>query len=170
MGDWSGLVEKPTTDTRFHTGDHSGVNTGITQFRGRSEILAGKFCRNSTGIHRNDRNRGGTDKTSLGYAPSFSGEISHDQTIIAPSFSFLNVVKSCDLVLFSWRKMQKKTKKKRQWWEKCFTSYLHNGTTLEYNSNRLGKLQLRTTIVISLPFCNRYRGSYPFSVCLLSIT
>ena len=36
--------------------DHSGVNTGITQFRGRSEILAGKFHRNSTGIHRNDRN------------------------------------------------------------------------------------------------------------------
>ena len=38
------------------SGDHSGVNTGIAQFRGRSEILAGKFRRNSTGIHRNDRN------------------------------------------------------------------------------------------------------------------
>ena len=50
------------------SGDHSGVNTGITQFRGRSEILAGKFHWNSTGIHRNDRNPtgigGGTDKTS----------------------------------------------------------------------------------------------------------
>ena len=38
------------------SGDHSGVNTGIAQFRGRSEILAGKFRWNSTGIHRNDRN------------------------------------------------------------------------------------------------------------------
>jgi hypothetical protein len=37
-------------------------------------------------------------------------EISHGTTIVAPSFSFPNVVKSCDLVLFSSRKTQK-TKK-----------------------------------------------------------
>ena len=46
------------------------------------------------------------------HAPSFLGEFSHDTTIVAPSFTFLNVVKSCDLVLFSWRNMQKKTKKR----------------------------------------------------------
>ena len=46
----------------------------------------------------------------LGHAPSFLGEFSHDTTIVAPSFTFLNVVKSCDLVLFSWRKMPKKKK------------------------------------------------------------
>ena len=48
----------------------------------------------------------------LGHAPSFFGEFSHDTTIVAPSFTFLNVVKSCDLVLFSWRKMQKRKKKR----------------------------------------------------------
>ena len=36
--------------------------------------------------------------------------------------------------------------------EKCFTSYLHIGSTLEYNSNRFWKLQCRTTIFILLPF------------------
>ena len=50
------------------------------------------------------------------YAPSFLGEISHDLTIVAPSFSFLNVVKSCDLLLFSCRKNAKK-QQKSQWWE-----------------------------------------------------
>ena len=39
--------------------DHSGVNTRITQFCGRSEILAGKLHWNSTGIHRNDQNSTG---------------------------------------------------------------------------------------------------------------
>jgi len=42
----------------------------------------------------------------LGYVPSFFGKF-HGTTIVAPSFSFANVVKSCDLVLFSSRKMQK---------------------------------------------------------------
>ena len=46
----------------------------------------------------------------LGYALSFFGHFSHDTTIVALSFSFLNVLKSCDLVLFSLRKMQKKKK------------------------------------------------------------
>ena len=46
----------------------------------------------------------------LGYAPSFLGEFSHDTIVVAPSLSFLNVVKSYYLVLFSWRKLQK-TKK-----------------------------------------------------------
>ena len=36
---------------RLDSGDHTGVNTGITQFHGR---MAGKFCWNSTRIHRND--------------------------------------------------------------------------------------------------------------------
>ena len=47
----------------------------------------------------------------LGYALSFFGHFSHDTTIVALSFTFLNVLKSCDLVLLSLRKMQK-TKKK----------------------------------------------------------
>jgi hypothetical protein len=44
----------------------------------------------------------------LGHAPAFLGKISHDTIVVALSLSFLNVVKSCYLVLFSWRKMQKK--------------------------------------------------------------
>ena len=44
----------------------------------------------------------------LGYALSLFGHFSHDTIIVAPSFSFLNMLKSCDLVLFSLRKMQKK--------------------------------------------------------------
>ena len=46
----------------------------------------------------------------LGCAPSFLGQIFHDIIIVAPSLSFLNVLKSCCLVLFSWRKLQKTTK------------------------------------------------------------
>ena len=46
----------------------------------------------------------------FGYAPSFLGEFSHDTIVVAPSLSFLNVLKSCYLVLFSLRKTQK-TKK-----------------------------------------------------------
>ena len=38
----------------FHSGDYSGVNTRISLFHGSSEILAGKFHWNGTGIHRND--------------------------------------------------------------------------------------------------------------------
>jgi len=48
----------------------------------------------------------------LGYAPSFFGQISHDTIVVAPSPSFPNVLKMCCLVLFSWRKTQKKQKKK----------------------------------------------------------
>ena len=40
------------------SGDHSGVNTGIAQFRGRSEILAGKFHRNPQEWPESNRNRG----------------------------------------------------------------------------------------------------------------
>ena len=46
----------------------------------------------------------------FGQAPSFLGEFSHDIIVVAPSLSFLNVLKSCYLVLFSLRKTQK-TKK-----------------------------------------------------------
>jgi len=44
----------------------------------------------------------------LGHAPSFFGQFSHDTINVAPSLSFLDVLKSCCLVLFSLRKMQKK--------------------------------------------------------------
>ena len=46
------------------SGYHSGVNTRITQFRGRSEILAGKFHRNPQEWPESNRNRG-TDKPSI---------------------------------------------------------------------------------------------------------
>ena len=47
----------------------------------------------------------------LGQVTSFFGQISHDTLVVAPSFCCLNVLKSCYLVLFSERKLQK-TKKK----------------------------------------------------------
>ena len=86
----------------------------------------------------------------LGYAPSFFGHFSHNTIIIALSFSFLNVVKSCCLVLFSWRKTQK-TKQTRRF-SISFTSYLHNRSTSEHNSNRFGKLQHRATTFLFWPF------------------
>jgi len=46
----------------------------------------------------------------LGYRPSILGEFSHDTIVVALSLSFVSVLKSCYLVLFSWRKTQK-TKK-----------------------------------------------------------
>jgi hypothetical protein len=46
----------------------------------------------------------------LGNAPSFLGEFSHDTKVVAPSLSFATVLKSWYLVLFSWRKMQKRKK------------------------------------------------------------
>ena len=46
----------------------------------------------------------------LGHAPSFLGEFSHGTIVVAPVLSFLNMLKSCCLVFFPWRKMQK-TKK-----------------------------------------------------------
>ena len=87
----------------------------------------------------------------LGHAPSFLGEFSHNTIVVAPSLSFLNVVKSYYLVLFSWRKMQKK-KKKLQCFSKSFTSYLHNRSTSEHNSTRLGKLQCMATSFVFCPF------------------
>ena len=60
-------------------------------------------------------------------------------------------MKSCCLVLFSWRKMQK-TKKEMWCFSKSFTSYLHNGSTSEHNSNRFGKLQHRATTFVFWPF------------------
>ena len=45
-----------------------------------------------------------------------------------------------------------KKQKKSQWWEESFTSYLHNGSTLEHNSNRFRKLQCRATTFIFLLF------------------
>jgi hypothetical protein len=47
----------------------------------------------------------------LGHAPAFLGKFSHDTIVVALSLSFLNVVKSCYLVLLSWRKLRKKKKK-----------------------------------------------------------
>ena len=87
----------------------------------------------------------------LGYAPSFLGHFSHDTILVAPSFGFLNVVKSSYLVLFSWRKMQK-TKKKTRRFSKSFTSYLHNRSTSKHNSTRFEKLQCRATIFAFSPF------------------
>jgi hypothetical protein len=46
----------------------------------------------------------------LGYTPSFLGEFSHDTKVVAPSLSFVNVLKACYLVLFPLRKMQNKNK------------------------------------------------------------
>ena len=48
----------------------------------------------------------------LGHESSFFGHFSHNTIIVAPSFGFLKVLKLCYLVLFSWRKMQKKKTKK----------------------------------------------------------
>jgi len=47
--------------------------------------------------------------------------------VVVPSFSFPNVVKSWYLVLFSSRKMQKKTKKKSS----TFENLLHHISTTE---------------------------------------
>ena len=58
---WQFLLFIPVTGFQYHSvpvhsGDCSGEITGIMKFRDRSEILAGKFHWNGTGIHRNDRN------------------------------------------------------------------------------------------------------------------
>ena len=58
---WQFLVFIPVTGFQCHSvlvhaGDCSGVNPRIAKFCGRSEILAGKFHWNDTGIHRNDWN------------------------------------------------------------------------------------------------------------------
>jgi len=42
---------------------------------------------------------------------SFFGQFSHNKIIVAPSLSFLNVLKLYCLVLFLWRKSQKNEKK-----------------------------------------------------------
>ena len=67
---WQFLVFIPVTGFQCHSvpansGDCSGEITGISKFRGRSEILAGKFHWNGTGIHRNDRNPAGICGASL---------------------------------------------------------------------------------------------------------
>jgi hypothetical protein len=50
----------------------------------------------------------------LGHAPSFFGQISHDMIIVAFSLSFLNVLKLCCFVLFSWRQLQKCKKERKK--------------------------------------------------------
>jgi hypothetical protein len=50
----------------------------------------------------------------LGYAPSFLGDFSHDTIVVAPSLSFLNVLKSCCLGLLSLIKTQKQNKTKKR--------------------------------------------------------
>ena len=67
---WQFLVFIPVTGFQCHSlpvnsGDCSGEITGISRFRGRSEILAGKFHWNGTGIPRNDRNLAGICGASL---------------------------------------------------------------------------------------------------------
>ena len=84
----------------------------------------------------------------LGYALSFFGQFSHDTIVVALSLTFLTLLKSCDLVLFPWRKTQK-AKKKTQCFSKSFTSYHHKGSTLEHNLNRFWKVQFRATTFIS---------------------
>ena len=79
------------------------------------------------------------------YALSFFGQISHGTILVALSLTFLNLLKSCDLVLFSWRKMPKK----KIWhFSKSFTSYLHKGSTLEHDLNRFWKLQFSATTFV----------------------
>ena len=60
----------PVTGFQCHSvpvnsGDCSGEITGISKFCGRSEILAGKFHWNGTGIRRNDQNPAGICGASL---------------------------------------------------------------------------------------------------------
>ena len=67
---WQFLVFIPVTGFQCHSvlvnsGDCSGEITGISKFRGRSEILAGKFHWNGTGIRRNDRIPAGICGASL---------------------------------------------------------------------------------------------------------
>ena len=67
---WQFLVFIPVTGFQCHSilvnsGDCSSEITGISKFRGRSEILAGKFHWNSTRIHQNDRNPAGICGASL---------------------------------------------------------------------------------------------------------
>ena len=68
--------------------------------------------------------------------------------IVALSLSFLNVLRVCCLVFFSLRKCKRQ---KTQHWGKSLRSYLHNGSTLEHNTNWFQKLQWRaTTFVFSI--------------------
>ena len=75
---------------------------------------------------------------------------SHGTMVVALSLTFLNLLKSCDLVLFSWRKMEKP--KKKGCFSQSLTSYLHNGGTLEHNFNRFWKLQSRAKIFFLIYF------------------
>ena len=59
----------PVTGFQCHSvpvnsGDCSGEITGISKFRGRSEILAGKFHWNGTGIRQNAQNPAGICRAS----------------------------------------------------------------------------------------------------------
>ena len=67
---WQFLVFIPVTGFQCHSvpvnsGDCSGEITGISKFRGRNEILTGKFHWNGTGICRNDRILAGICGASL---------------------------------------------------------------------------------------------------------
>ena len=66
--------------------------------------------------------------------------------IVALSLTFLTLLKSSYLVLFSWGKCKKV--EKSHLWETLFTWYLHNGSTLQHNSNRSRKLQCRATTLL----------------------
>ena len=68
---------------------------------------------------------------------------------MALSLSFLNVLRLCCLMFFfHWEKCKRQ---KAQHWGKSLRSYLHNGSTLEHNTNWFQKLQWRaTTFVFSI--------------------
>ena len=63
-------------------------------------------------------------------------------------FSYLS--KCVEIILFGVVFMEKniKNKKKMRHFSKSFTSYLHNGSTVEHISNRFTKLQCRATTFI----------------------
>ena len=65
-----------------NSGECSGEITGILKFHGRSEILAGKFHWNGTGMCRNDRNPAGICGASL-RPPSEGGDDQGDGMRVA---------------------------------------------------------------------------------------
>jgi hypothetical protein len=63
-------------------------------------------------------------------------------------------------VLFSWRKTQK-TQKKTWCSDKSFTSYLHNRSTLQHNSNRFWKLQSRSITLVFFNILGNWSCDHP---------
>ena len=91
-------------------------------------------------------------------APSFFRQFSHNIIILAVSLSFLNMLKLSCLMLFPLRKMRKT---KTQHWQKSLMTYLHNGSTLEHNSNWFGKIMNASTISQRVYVCTSHVNSTP---------